>query len=588
MMLQFIIPFLAFAVCLSVIVYVFVSTGKHTPAPIATQPPSNTSSTMIPLFNTGHGFPTWCIILFILAGFCIVWIPFCLCRKVSVKYSSLKKWLMVNYFYPLKPQPQTDLIELINIKFNAMEYAGCDDLWVGIITNLCDKLEERFGKYRSRVYRSVRLHYTRKLSEISNKKAIRDDQSNKHPRNILIPYYWICLPKFMFQVVITLFIVLVGITLTLFIIYGYFNVTVTWIASFGAITGLVTLSIAVCKFLYYICKSLKSYINRLISNSSSIEQGQGLMHNVKEEVRLLKDMIQFMMWVEQKHFRVVLFVDDLDRCDRAKSLKLLHAVNIILSEPDTPFVSLIAVDPRVMARVIEDSAKLEQTRVNGHEYLKKFIHLPLALPEVRYLKVKKLLELYQPSASDACKKNGHTDLPDHGPVKQIYPMEPYQQAIKALGDGPSYISGNPRTVKRLCNILNLVMRLRYNHLKEESLHGVVKLTWWVVLAELWPYRLSMLVSLLRNKQTDKSCERSDERKLHEVYKENTHVLKSPSDWTSLITLDLEETNFEILLKKYDILVDNVEDFLPYTINLDFSISETFSLAMIQQKIQNVK
>ena len=486
---------------------------------------------------------------------------------------------MAYYFYPQTPHPKSDVIELINVKFNAMEYAGSDDLWLGIITNLCDKLEERFGKYRSRVFRSIRDQYMKSLqmSQYPDSDG-RYSQTPGHKQVLLYPYFVCCLPKFMCHLVIILFTILVIVAAFFTTFYEYFNVTVTWITSFAAITGMVTLFIASVRLLYNICKSLKFYISRLISKSSDLQKRQGLMHNIKQEVRILKDMIEFMQWLENKHFRVILYVDDLERCEKDKCLKLLQAINILLSEHDTSFVSLIAVDPRVMARVIEDSTRVEQTRVNGHEYLKKFIHLPLALPEVHHVGVNRLLKLYQPPEYD---RPEGIDGVDGGITRVRSPLDPYKKAIETLLDGPSFISGNPRTVKRLCNILNLVMRLRYNHRHVASPDDVVKLTWWIVMAELWPYRLSLLIHLIKNSKSRMNLE-----PLYNIYIKNTQLLKSPNEWKSLITLDLDVHNFEFIMKNYEFVVRDAKDDLTYTINLDFSIRETFSLAVSQERIQN--
>ncbi|XP_076810763.1 uncharacterized protein LOC143453352 isoform X2 [Clavelina lepadiformis] len=61
----------------------------------------------------------------------------------------------------------------IFVHFNAWEYAGCDTLWAGIVTNLADSVENEFGKLTARLFRTINL------SVIDKETAVNTATSSK-------------------------------------------------------------------------------------------------------------------------------------------------------------------------------------------------------------------------------------------------------------------------------------------------------------------------------------------------------------------------------------------------------------------------
>ena len=59
---------------------------------------------------------------------------------------------------------------------------------------------------------------------------------------------------------------------------------------------------------------------------------------------------------------------------------VLEAVNILLSDRNSPFICLIAIDSRIANECF--MTPNENKNVNGHEYLKKIINVPFCIPEV--------------------------------------------------------------------------------------------------------------------------------------------------------------------------------------------------------------
>ena len=84
---------------------------------------------------------------------------------------------------------------------------------------------------------------------------------------------------------------------------------------------------------------------------------------------------------DQERHRVVVFVDDLDRCFPDRAVRLLESIKLVLSEPG--FIFVLAVDRGVLdayldKRFSESFGLQEQER--GQTYLAKFIQLPLWIP----------------------------------------------------------------------------------------------------------------------------------------------------------------------------------------------------------------
>lgn len=84
--------------------------------------------------------------------------------------------------------------------------------------------------------------------------------------------------------------------------------------------------------------------------------------------------------------KIVLFIDDLDRCLEGRNVRVLEAVQLLLKTDGAPVLVVLAVDTRVVAASIEatfnKSLNIHDAEVSGQEYLDKIIQLPFCIPEV--------------------------------------------------------------------------------------------------------------------------------------------------------------------------------------------------------------
>ena len=112
-----------------------------------------------------------------------------------------------------------------------------------------------------------------------------------------------------------------------------------------------------------------------------------------------------------------------------------------------------------------------------------------------------------------------------------------------------------------------------------------RFTEWLIIAEQWPYRSSLLAQLLDDYNVRKCPEEEGKRPLIDIYKENEELLSKPKNWENLCSIDDNPETFELFLKETDLTFELLKTFMKYTINMDFSLKETFSLAFEQDKIK---
>ena len=84
--------------------------------------------------------------------------------------------------------------------------------------------------------------------------------------------------------------------------------------------------------------------------------------------------------VQGKPCKLVIFVDDLDRCEPAKAVEVLQSLVLLIE--NTPFVIFLAIDPRIVVTAIESVNKkfFSETGVTGCEYLDKIVQIPFSIP----------------------------------------------------------------------------------------------------------------------------------------------------------------------------------------------------------------
>ncbi|MBN1994874.1 MAG: hypothetical protein JW953_19405 [Anaerolineae bacterium] len=78
--------------------------------------------------------------------------------------------------------------------------------------------------------------------------------------------------------------------------------------------------------------------------------------------------------------RLVVFVDDLDRCLPDKAVEVLEAVKLFLDVPGCVF--MLGVAREVIEEGIRVRYKDYQVKLDGAQYLEKIIQIPFSLPPI--------------------------------------------------------------------------------------------------------------------------------------------------------------------------------------------------------------
>ena len=124
--------------------------------------------------------------------------------------------------------------------------------------------------------------------------------------------------------------------------------------------------------------------------------------------------------------RLVVFVDDLDRCLPDKALQVLEALKLFLDVPGCIYV--LALDAEAIERAV---GSRYQGEVKPREYLEKIVQLPFILPPIE-------------------------DEAMRGYVQSLAPVLPDRRCTEVFAQG---LAPNPRQVKRTLNIFVLLARL---------------------------------------------------------------------------------------------------------------------------------
>ena len=145
--------------------------------------------------------------------------------------------------------------------------------------------------------------------------------------------------------------------------------------------------------------------------------------------------------------RVVIFVDDLDRCLPSNALEVLESMKLFFDVQGCVFVVGLdqAVAERAVAQkyAVDATATTEQTPVSGVDYLKKIFQVPFALPRI---------------GTDQLQGYCHAML--HGARLAPAQIEDFNHNVsRHLAFLPEQDSVNPREIKRLINAYVLQVKM---------------------------------------------------------------------------------------------------------------------------------
>ena len=169
----------------------------------------------------------------------------------------------------------------------------------------------------------------------------------------------------------------------------------------------------------------------------------------REHIESLEQFQQGFAELLKEHFlrkdrRLVVFIDDLDRCLPEKAISVLEAIKLFLDAPGCVYV--IGADRDVIEQGIRVKYKdffvgeAAATPITGDFYLEKIIQIPFHMPPLQEERIRDFIDQYDESVPDDC------------------------AAILAIGIEP-----NPRKVKRTINVFRLLRKLAERRVAEKEI-----------------------------------------------------------------------------------------------------------------------
>ncbi|RLI99245.1 MAG: hypothetical protein DRP06_03850 [Candidatus Aenigmatarchaeota archaeon] len=121
------------------------------------------------------------------------------------------------------------------------------------------------------------------------------------------------------------------------------------------------------------------------------------MGEVERDVEFSKENLNYIYYDKLQSFedslkggnkKIVIFIDDLDRCAPDKVLEILESIKVFLDIEG--FVYVFGINPEVVEKAIE--MKYKDMGINGEDYLEKIIQIPFKIPDWNKEELNKCLE----------------------------------------------------------------------------------------------------------------------------------------------------------------------------------------------------
>jgi predicted KAP-like P-loop ATPase len=148
--------------------------------------------------------------------------------------------------------------------------------------------------------------------------------------------------------------------------------------------------------------------------------------------------------------RIVVFIDDLDRCSPTKVLEVFESIKVFLDIEG--FIYIIGLSHGTVSKLI--TAEYEKSGIKGENYIKKIVQIPLILPEWSIDDLEQFIEKVLAAKLD----------------------EPYS---KIVAENKSLIASavelNPREAKRFINSFIIAYEIFKNNLKPKELLVILAL-----------------------------------------------------------------------------------------------------------------
>ncbi|KAK6295037.1 hypothetical protein J4Q44_G00342630 [Coregonus suidteri] len=457
--------------------------------------------------------------------------------------------------------------------YNRLSSVGGETSLAEMIATLSDACEREFGFMATRLFRVF------KTEESQGKKKWKKT---------------CCIPSFV------IFVFILGCLITGMALLAVFKVdgaNQTVNAVLIAMASAVGLALVLnCRTWWQVADSvLNSQRKRLHSAANKMHKlkSEGFMKVLKNEVELMARMAKTIDGFTQNQTRLAVIIDGLDSCEQDKVLQMLDTVRVLFSKG--PFISIFASDPHIIIKAINQNLNsvLRDSNINGHDYMRNIVHLPVFLNS-RGLSSARKMCVAAPANGDTGNSDGwHEELDRKLSQHSIGEMTKFgskttlnrrdtyrrrqmQRTVtrqmsfdlsKLLVTEDWFSDISPQTMRRLLNIVSVTGRLlRANQIT----FNWDRLASWINLTETWPYRTSWLILFLE--ETDGI---PDQAALKTIYERISKNIPTTKDVEPLLEIDGDVRSFEVFLSSRTPVLNarDIKTFLPCTVNLDPKLRE---------------
>uniref|UniRef100_A0A3B3QCK0 Kinase D interacting substrate 220 n=1 Tax=Paramormyrops kingsleyae TaxID=1676925 RepID=A0A3B3QCK0_9TELE len=462
--------------------------------------------------------------------------------------------------------------------YNRLSSVGGETSMAEMIATLSDACEREFGFMATRLFRVFKT----------------DETQGKWESNLFHHQYVYCFLRFFTCCVpsFVIFIFVLGCLITGLTLLAVFKVDEQNLPVNAALIAMACavglgLLLNCCTWWQVLDSVLHSQRRRLHSAANRMQKlkSEGFMKVLKCEVELMAKMAKTIDCFTQNQTRLVVIIDGLDSCEQDKVLQMLDTVRVLFSKG--PFIAIFASDPHIIIKAINQNLNsvLRDSNINGHDYMRNIVHLPVFLNS-RGLGGCRRLCATAPLSGDVT--NGH-DMADRKvsqhsrlgsraapSLRDTYRRRQIQRSLtrqmsfdltKLLVTEDWFSDISPQTIRRLINIVSVTGRLlRANQIT----FSWDRLASWINLTEEWPYRTSWLILFLEETEGV-----PDKVTLKTIYERISKNIPTTKDVEPLLEIDGDVRSFEVFLSSRTPLLTahDVETFLPCTVNLDPKLRE---------------
>lgn len=244
-------------------------------------------------------------------------------------------------------------------------------------------------------------------------------------------------------------------------------------------------------------EALYSFIGKR-TISEDYQQHLGIVSLIRRDFEALSDLF-YGHNLETKHVefaqnfakplqRIVLYIDDLDRCREDRVVEVLEAVNLLMAFP--LFVVVVGVDPRWVRNALiarygsQFSADRGREMIEASDYLEKIFQVPFHLKVANDSNIRNMIRTlsspYEFADSDKVRSTSNdnsTFEPARAeqiqdgediiileqpaplatePVSEMRHVKLYSWEIALMEDMSVILGNNPRTIKRFVNVYQIV------------------------------------------------------------------------------------------------------------------------------------